>query len=43
MAIALFVDSRFQFTKGSIFKSGEFDVISSNRGMFLFFFLFLIP
>ena len=27
MVIALFVDSRFWFTKGSVFKSREFDVI----------------
>ena len=26
MAIALFVDSQFRFTKGLVFKFGEFDV-----------------
>ena len=40
MVIALFVDSRFWFTKGSVFISGEFDVISGSRGMFLIFFIF---
>jgi len=40
MVIALFVDSRFWFTKWSVFKSGKFDVISGSKGMFLIFFIF---
>ena len=34
MAIALFMDSRFRFTKGLVFKFGEFDLIS-GKCMFL--------
>ena len=37
MTIALFVDSRFRFTKGLVFKFGKFDVTSGSRGMFLIF------
>ena len=40
MAVALFVDSQFRFTKGLVFKFGEFDVTCGSRGMFLIFLFF---